>query len=239
MSAAVDPLAGLGSRLLLQGIGSPARVKGFVTCRALGNMKDEAPRRAAFQSAKLVGCPEFYLRQVHGTGIVSVEGTVPPAAPPEADGWITAVPGPVLCVFVADCMPLFLWEKSGKAVGIFHVGWRGLAAGMPRKAVAAFGESYGVRPGDLTAYVGPHIGKCCYRVGPETAAQFRPESLIRRDDAVSLDLGKEAAHQLRESGLGQIVLAGDCTACETDRFFSYRREKAGGRMLAFITLDPE
>ncbi len=142
MSASIDPLAGLDSRLLLQGILSPGssavRVKGFVTCRALGSMKDEAPRRAAMETAKLDGRPVFCLRQVHGTGIVSVAGTVPPPAPPEADGWITDAAGPVLCVFVADCMPLFLWEKSGKAVGIFHVGWRGLAQGMPREAGEAF-----------------------------------------------------------------------------------------------------
>ncbi|MBI3551474.1 MAG: peptidoglycan editing factor PgeF [Elusimicrobia bacterium] len=216
-----------------------ARVHPFITSRAAGSMKDEEARRKALSWPGFEGRPAFHLRQVHGTEIVAVRSSVPPSPAPEADGWITNVPGVVLCVFVADCMPICMWEKSGKAIGIFHAGWRGLAKGMVSEAVKAFQTHYGIEAKDLDVRIGPHIGKCCYRVGPETAEQFRPQARIEREGGIYLDLVMEAAMALVESGVDSMSADGRCTSCENDKFFSFRREKTDSRMMAFITLDPK
>lgn len=200
-------------------------------------MKDPAARRAAFEAAGAGARPAFFLSQVHGTEIVAVGAAAPPAEAPKADGLVTNAAGVVLCVFVADCVPLFLWEKSGKAVGVFHAGWRGAADGMPRRAVESFRLHYGIEPADLRASVGPHIKACCFRVGPETAARFSAESLVERDGGVFVDLEREVLAQL--SGAGVVAAAqAECTSCGKNEFFSYRREKTDQRMMAFITLNP-
>jgi hypothetical protein len=225
---------------LIKGVPTPGVRRGY-THRDDGSMKDPAARKAALASVELGERPAFYLRQVHGTMVVRVDDALPPEQAPEADGWVTNVPGLVLCVFMADCVPLFVWDKSGRAAGVFHAGWRGLAKGMPRRAVEAFKEHYGIEPKDLRAEIGPHIGACCYRVGPETAEQFRPSSRIERRGGIYLDLRSEARAQLAESGLEDMPVetAAECTSCHNDKLFSFRREKSDGRMMAFITLDPQ
>ncbi len=225
---------------VIKGAPTP-RVRRGYTERADGSMKEPAVRKAALARVELGERPAFYLRQVHGTRVVRVGEALPPEPAPEADGWVTNVTGLVLCVFMADCVPLFVWEKSGRAAGVFHAGWRGLAKGMPRRAVESFKEHYGIEPRDLRAQIGPHIGECCYRVGPETAEQFRPSSRTERNGAVYVDLKKEVMTQLAEAGLEEkpIATSAECTSCHNDKFFSFRREKSDGRMMAFITLDPK
>lgn len=210
-----------------------------VTTRACGNMKDPAARAAALERAGLAGLPAFYLRQVHGCDILRLSaGSSVADQAPDGDGWITDAPGLVLCVFVADCMPLFLWEASGRAAGVFHCGWRGACAGMPRRAVEAFKRHYGIEARDLRAFVGPSIGPCCYRVGPEMREKFHPDSFAQREGGLFLDLGAEARRQLLATGLpvGAVSTKAPCTCCSRDEFFSFRRDKQDSRMLAFISL---
>src|SRR5271154_423036 len=117
---------------VIKGVPTPGVRRGY-TERADGSMKDPAARKAALASVELGDLPAFYLRQVHGTQVVRADQPFPPQPAPEADGWITSVSGIVLCIFMADCVPLYVWEKSGRAAGVFHAGWRGLAKGMPRR----------------------------------------------------------------------------------------------------------
>lgn len=212
----------------------PAGIRWGVTTRAMGNMKDPESRRAALEAAGLGGLPVYLLKQVHGIGILSAGDSAPAQEPPEGDGWITKKQGVVLSVFVADCLPIFLWERSGRAVGVFHAGRRGIEKGMPREAVASF-LRIKINWGDLHAEVGPHIGACCYRVGPETAEKFPASAVVRKGEGVHLDLGREAGAQLRKTGVG-VGISPDCTACGAERFFSFRREKTDVRMMAFACI---
>lgn len=208
-----------------------------VTTKPLGDMLFAAARAAALDKVGLAGWPLFLLKQVHGTGIVSVTPSTPAEPWPQGDGLTTNAPGLCLGVFVADCLPLFLWAPSARAAGVFHAGWRGIAAGMPREAVSAMVGLYGARPGELEASLGPRIGPCCCRVGPETAAQFRSSSVAQRQGQPHLDLAAEVSAQLLESGVfaGSIADCGACTSCG-ECFFSYRRDRAAGRMMAFLCL---
>ncbi|MBI4423307.1 MAG: peptidoglycan editing factor PgeF [Elusimicrobia bacterium] len=203
-----------------------------VTTRALGSMKDPANRRRAVSAAGVEREP-LVLHQVHGTGIVDASAASTPEPRPSADGWLCAEPGVACGVYVADCLPLYVWDEDGSAAGVFHAGWKGLAAGMAREAVRSF-RRLGLGPERLSAAIGPRVGACCYRVGPEVAARFRAE--VMRDGR--LDLGAEARLQFEESGLpaGRVSLAAECTSCSPEEFFSFRRDKQDSRMLAFIAL---
>ncbi len=169
--------------------------------------------------------PESVLigRQVHGGELlVHYGGQEPPAwvapvdAPPEVDGHATAVPSLVPLVFVADCLPIALAGPGG--VAMLHGGWRGLAAGIVDRGVAAVEAR--------AAAVGPGIGRCCYEVGEEVLAAFEPLGAGIAAGCM-LDLAEVARRLLERAGVEEIEIAGLCTSCNQDLFFSHRG--SGGR----------
>ncbi|HVA66209.1 MAG TPA: polyphenol oxidase family protein [Elusimicrobiota bacterium] len=208
-----------------------------VTTRALGSMKDAKLRRAALEKAGIGGLPLFLPHQVHGTKIEPIESAQPMEAP-RADGWIFRRKDVAAGVYAADCLPIFIWERSGEAMGVFHSGWRGTAAGMPEAAGAAFRKFYGLGAERLCAAVGPHIGPCCYKVGEDVAAKFAAASARRRDGALYLDLGAEAKTRFVRAGIAEenISICKSCTCCESATFYSFRRQKEDCRMMAFCAL---
>jgi YfiH family protein len=192
------------------------------------------------------GAPEAdarLLRQAHGKRISILRSDDDSGVLTQGDGWLTDQPGAVVGVVVADCLPVWIWARSGKAAGVFHAGWRGLEAGILGVAVTEFFRSFSIRPGELEAGVGPHAGACCYRVGDDVARRFRKESLRLRGGEVFLDLGAEARTQLLGAGLRTeaVAVAPDCTICRPGLFYSYRREGGRGprcgQMLAFLWLE--
>jgi polyphenol oxidase len=98
---------------------------------------------------------------------------------------------------------------------MLHCGWRGLAAGIARRGVAAVGAR--------AAAIGPGIGLCCYEVGPEVRERF-----VDLGDGVAqgsmLDLAEVARRQLDAAGVKEIESAGLCTSCNQDLFYSHRRD---------------
>ena len=185
------------------------------------------------------------LRQVHGARVVEASGpTVERSSHddwPEADAAISNDPTIGLSARVADCVPLLLSDRRTGAVAAVHAGWRGIAAGVPLAAVEALARTYGTRPGHLIAAIGPSIGPCCYVVGPELLQEFAahaeaPNWFVRGRD-FRLDLWRATRDQLRRAGLedDNIHLSRLCTACHTDVFCSYRKEKeATGRMVGVV-----
>lgn len=186
--------------------------------------------------------------QVHGTGVRIVRpgeagqgaraaGGAPPV--PAADALVTMQAGIPLMLLFADCVPVIVVAERARAVAVAHAGWRGLAAGVIRNAVAAL-RAAASSDEDLVAYVGPHIGPCCYEVGPEVVSQFANKFVtIRRASAV-LDLGAAAAEELESSGVPRERQChlGICTAHNTERFFSYRAEGRTGRHAALVCIVP-
>ncbi|MBI4061386.1 MAG: polyphenol oxidase family protein [Elusimicrobia bacterium] len=206
-----------------------------VTTRGLGNMKDEGKRREAAASLGLA--EPLVLKQVHG---VLIHRAARSAQGAEGDGWILGPGDEGLCVavYAADCMPLYLWTGDGRYAGVFHAGWRGMAEGMPTRAVAALVER-GAAARSLRAAFGPHIGVDAYRVGPELEGRFPASSLPRRGDGLHLDLDADARRQLAAAGVpaNMIGPAAPCTLARADAFYSFRRDKRDGRMLAMLALD--
>ncbi|HWA55530.1 MAG TPA: polyphenol oxidase family protein [Solirubrobacterales bacterium] len=147
--------------------------------------------------------------QILRPGTVSLDWPLP-----VADGHVIGEPGVAGLVFVADCVPVALSGPGG--VAMLHCGWRGLAAGIVERGVAAV---------DATdAAVGPSIGPCCYEVGDEVLATFD-----RLGDGIAtgrmLDLPEVTRRLLLESGVERIELSGLCTSCEPELFFSHRRDR--------------
>jgi YfiH family protein len=110
------------------------------------------------------------MRQLHSDIIHRLEGV--PAGKLEGDALMTNVLGLLLIVRTADCLPVLLVDRTHRAVAAVHCGWRGTQKKILAKAVQAMGRTYGSKPGELLAALGPCIGSACYEVGPEVREGF-------------------------------------------------------------------
>lgn len=133
-------------------------------------------------------------------------------------------------VRAADCAPILFF--GGGKVAAAHSGWKGTRLRIAARTVAAMR----VPPRDVVAAVGPCIGRCCYEVSPEMAAEFRQlfgNEAVAGERHLDLRFCIEAA--LRAAGVERIEQVPGCTSCDSGSFFSHRRDKGRtGRHLAFI-----
>ncbi len=178
------------------------------------------------------------LKQIHSNRVWVADGL--PDRSAEGDALIASQPGRLIGVRTADCVPLLLLDSRSRAVAAIHAGWRGTAACIAALTVQKLAAEFGSHPADLSAAIGPSIRACCYEVSGDVAAQFNrwPESVQAAGPGKPhVDLPAANCAQLIEAGLERerIFDSGLCTACQLDRFFSYRREPASpGRMLSSI-----
>jgi YfiH family protein len=183
--------------------------------------------------------------QVHGRVVVHVRPGEHLSPGTEADAIICTAPGSVVSVRVADCVPLLMADRRGRAVAAVHAGWKGTCAAIAEATVEALGDA-GIAPEDLVVAIGPSIGPCCYQVDgrvrnsflaitPDAAAWMTEDGIERW----KLDLWQANIDQLLRAGVpaSSIHVARICTADTLDRCFSHRAEGAAtGRMVAAIAM---
>ena len=117
--------------------------------------------------------PLVRLRQIHSDIIHRVDHA--PEHLLTGDGLVTDLPGLMLAVQTADCLPVLLVDAKRKAVGAFHAGWRGTLRRIVEKGVGSMRLHFGSQPEDLRAAIGPGIASCCYAVGEEVRDQFHAQ----------------------------------------------------------------
>ena len=151
---------------------------------------------------------------------------------PECDGLITNEPGIVLAVFTADCTPVLLHDPITGAVGAVHAGWRGTAASIAGKAVAAMVREFGSDPSQLRAAIGPNIGVCCFETDSDVpkamAEAFGEEAkpfIFSKENKYYVNLKEINALVLRKAGVRNIEISTECTVCQCHRFWSHRVTK--------------
>ncbi len=172
-------------------------------------------------------------RQVHSTVAKIAHG---PGSYPDCDALVTASRRVFLCVSVADCVPVFVYDPKNHAVAAIHAGWRGTAGSLVSQTLDLMQRECGTRPSDCTAFVGPGASVCCYCVGEEVASQFDNEFVLRQNGTTFVDLKYANARQLERSGVpySAIEVSPLCTISEPS-LHSYRRDKEkSGRMMGTI-----
>ncbi|MGB9071184.1 MAG: peptidoglycan editing factor PgeF [Terriglobales bacterium] len=117
--------------------------------------------------------PLIALRQIHSDLIHRVEAV--PEHPLMGDGLVTDVPGLLLAVQTADCLPVIVADRKRRAVGIFHAGWRGTVKRIAEKGVGEMRRCFGSDPQTLVAAIGPGVRGCCYQVGEEVRNRFETQ----------------------------------------------------------------
>lgn len=166
---------------------------------------------------------------------------------PATDALVTDRPGICLMVLSADCVPVLLYDPHRQVVAAIHAGWRGTAGEIAARTVQVMQEKFGCSPEEIWAGIGPSIGKCCFEVEEEVVRAFQHlfpdrETVVsagRKPGKYQVDLWEANRLELQRAGLlpENIEIAGLCTVCHPDRFFSYRRDgQAAGRFGAGIVL---
>lgn len=191
-----------------------------------------------------LGVRPVWLNQVHGTTVCTLTSELDGS--PEADGSISQLPGVACAIMTADCMPVLVADRHARVVGAAHAGWRGLAAGVLQSLIRTMTAIPGVRPQDLTVWLGPAIGPMAFEIGFEVRDAFVAQSVAHKgsflrhpkyQDKLLADLPALATRILQDSGVKDITASGLCTFNLADRFYSYRREGITGRMASLIWLN--
>lgn len=174
--------------------------------------------------------------QVHGADVRRIEHG---GEYPGIDAGITDVPGLLMCVKVADCVPLLLYDPVHHAAVAVHCGWRPLVTGIVERAVNAMSREFGSDPAHLLAATGPSAGPCCYEIGREVAGQLHPDAVIRRGNRLFGDLRAEIVLRLTAHGVPHTNIGNnsDCSIHMNSLYFSHRRDgSSAGRMAGYIML---
>jgi polyphenol oxidase len=183
--------------------------------------------------------------QMHGVNVAIAEAPRPREIPHlQADVILTNKPGITLMMRFADCVPVLLHDPVHNAIGIAHAGWMGTVQGTARIAVETMQAHFGSNPDDIRAAIGPSIGPDHYEVGSDVVMQVRQafgESASRlleeRAGAIHFDLWAANCQVLEASGVKQIEVAGLCTACHIEDWYSHRAEHGRtGRFGAIMAL---
>jgi polyphenol oxidase len=191
-------------------------------------------------------------KQVHGDGVrvIDKESLETIRPPLEGDAFVTRLTNVALVVHTADCIPLLGFAPG--IVGACHAGWRGVSREIIPRWIESM-ISQGAKAADLKVAIGPSIGPCHFEVGLDVAdrlCQFEgknlPVDLLKfcrlphpNKEKAFIDLNKIAVWQLRNRGVlsENISVSSQCTFCDAEKFFSYRREGPKiGRMEAVISL---
>ncbi len=176
--------------------------------------------------------PLFTAQQIHGNKIAVVDevgsalradrgrrgaASLPNREFPGCDGIITNQRGVALGIYVADCCAVYIVDPKTPAIGLVHSGRKGTELGVVPNAITQMIDRFGSNPANMIAQLSPCVRPPHYEV----------------------DFATEIVRQCRALGVKEIYDSGVCTACDIDRYYSYRAEKGKtGRMLALIGLNP-
>lgn len=242
----------LPEHLIIPDWPAPINVKSLQTTRGggissppydslnLGDHVGDAPlavERNRILLNRLLPSEPVWLEQVHGIRVANADMA---SCLPQADACIARHRAAVCVVMTADCLPVLLCDTQGSVVGAAHAGWKGLAAGVIEATVQAMD----VAPENIMVWLGPAISQNEFEVGDEVRAAFvaiQPQAasafIPGRNGKWFADLCALARLRLNALGITAIYGGGYCTYRERERFFSYRRDGATGRMGTFIWLE--
>ncbi len=201
-------------------------------------------------AAEFGGSPKdiLTLHQVHGDQVIPVTEPWRMGKSPQADAMITGIPGLLLGILTADCVPVLFADPVAEIVGAAHAGWRGAIAGIVPATLQAM-EYAGSQLADIIVTIGPCIRQASYEVGAEVYAQataknsnyaaaFKPAT---RADHYLLDVPAILKQQLTAAGIIQFDDCAADTYTQPDKYFSYRhnthhKKTQYGRQISLIGL---
>lgn len=177
---------------------------------------------------------------IHGSKIAMLDKIEDDVMMTDCDALITNKRNCFLTITVADCLPIYFYDRKKEVIAIAHAGWRGVVNNISQVVIKSFIDNYDSDSSDVEVFIGPHIKACHFEIKEDILNQFRGDDIIRREGKLYIDLAKIVTEQLIEVGIlkDKIVLSEECTYCLKSDYFSFRRDKPEKleTMLAYIGL---
>ncbi len=180
-----------------------------------------------------------WLNQIHGSTPIWVDNNTNVL---KGDAALSKTYNIVCAILTADCLPIFLCNEAGTAVGIAHAGWRGLVSGIIEQTVAEMRKECS----HIMAYLGPAIGPNYFEIGEEVRHYFIKQNemsapaFVQHEGVNSkkwlANIFLLARQRLIAVGVTKIYSNDECTYSNSNKFFSYRRDGETGRMASLIWL---
>lgn len=227
----------LGKRVLKSSLIDDEGVVAFFTTRDLplkagerDDLTEEIENNKKFVCKGLGIPPENLVipQQTHSDNVVIIKNNSHSPLK-DTDALVTNQAQIALALNFADCVPLIFYDPVKQVIACAHAGWRGTAAKIGPKAVEKMVEEFDSNPEDIIALIGPAIGKCCFEAGSDVLEKLKatlkeyPAEIFSNSHA---DLKLINKFQLLDIGVKKIDVCEYCTSCQTELFFSYRKENA-------------
>ncbi len=214
--------------------GSWSGPRAVLSLKQAGDMSRLDQRKAFLQGIGIQPSRAFFLKQVHSKKVIFLDESRDAfrsrweGSPPQGDGLVTADSQAVLCVGVADCLPLFLFDQESGAFGLLHSGWKG--TGILEVGFSVMKERFNSSASQLRVLLGPGIGPCCYRIPKDRYSLFEreygDEAVSRDDENHYIDLIGANRVLLKRLGIDWATVISDCTSCNP-LLSSFRRDGEG------------
>lgn len=183
-----------------------------------------------------------HMRQIHSDVVHIVNSDDNFSHPPTCDALITDQRDIPLMVMVADCAPILFYDDKQKVIAVAHAGRAGTFKNIVNKVVECFIHEFNSDAKDIYVSIGASIGSCCYEVGSEVKKEAEDldfnYAIEESGDSYYLNIAKILKRQLIESGIDEnnIEISAECTSCNHDTYFSYRKNSITGRFSGVIML---
>lgn len=193
-------------------------------------------RKDFFESIGLTIETVGYQRQIH-SDIVQVIGCGGDNG--ASDALITNKKNLGLAIAVADCTPIFIYDKKSKVIGAVHSGWQGTETTILLKTLIKLQKEFSSKPENMIVYIGPSISQINYEVGKEIAEKFDQTFVKPKGDKYLLDVSGINYQILLDFGIpqNQIQKSELCSYEFSTLLHSYRRDgNLSGRSLGVIAI---
>lgn len=186
----------------------------------------------------------IYLKQIHSDAILKYSKNDANIKDEEGDAIITNEKNVIIGVFTADCVPIILVDEKAGAIAAIHSGWRGTFESITFKTINKMINEFNTNVGNIKAYIGPHIRKCCYEVSEDLKKDFlNKKGTIQKEELFNgnnLNLEACIIDDLKKAGVieDNINSINLCTYCSDEiKLHSYRKSQGSyGRMFSFVML---
>ena len=176
----------------------------------------DAVHRRVREEIGLDASPFLTAEQVHGSEVRVIDRLLSrDQCFANCDGLVTNQANVCLGIHVADCCAVYIVDAVRRCFGLVHSGKKGSELGIAGRAIDLMVERFGSEPTELIVQLSPCI----------------------RPPHYETDFAAEIVRVCRERGVKNIHDSGACTACDLERYYSYRAEQGKtGRMLALLVL---
>ena len=193
------------------------------------NRDDVLENRRRAEAAVLPGSHLSRVYQIHSADVVTVTEPIDHQNPSQADALVTNLPGFLLAVQTADCVPVLFSDAKAGVIGAAHSGWKGSITGVTDNTILAM-EALGADRANIACAIGPCIAQKSYEVDAAFFARIAEADVANerffadgKPGHYQFDIEGYVAARLAAFGISRIECLGQDTYSQPDRFFSYRR----------------